>query len=147
MPFSDALAVTTIALLLAAPAAAQTPSPMLAPPGAGVRSHDGTGAMMRASEIGNTGEANPDLLLGPVTTFPSAEAARTTCRGDRVVWTDGYDGYLYDSTEARYGATPTGAYACERDARRANYWDSKPQTDMAGHPGRVFPFTPVFVGS
>lgn len=137
MPFSYALAATAAALLIAAPAAARPPFPTLAPAGAAVR----------VAEAGNTGAANPDLLLDPVTAFPSAEAARTACRGDRVVWADGYDGYPYDSTEARYGTTSTGAYACERDARRANYWDTKPQTDMAGHPGRVFRFTPLFAGS
>lgn len=137
MPFSNALAAAAAALLVAAPAAAQAPFPTLAP----------AGAVVRVAEAGNIGAANPDLLLGQVTTFPSAAAARAACGGDRVVWADGYDGYLHDSMEPRYGTTPTGAYACERDARRANYWDTKPQTDMAGHPGRVFPFTPVFVGS
>ena len=137
MIFSNALAATAAVLLLAASAATQAPSSTLAP----------AGVVVRMAETGNTGAANPDLLLGPVTTFRSAGAARTACGSDRVVWADGYDGYLYDSTEARYGTTPTGAYACERDARRANYWGTEPQTDMAGHPGRVFPFTPVFVGS
>ena len=135
MSLSTALAAA--ALLVAAPAAAQAQLLTLAPAGFAVR----------IADAGNTGAAVPDLLLGPVTTFPSAAAARAACGGDRVVWADGYDGYLYDSTEPRYGTTSTGAYACEGDARRANYWDPKPRTDMAGHPGRVFPFTPVFVGS
>lgn len=96
---------------------------------------------------GSPGEADQALLLGAVPTFPTAEAARTACGPDQVVWADGYDGYYYGSGHAKYGATVTGGFACAQSAKRANYWDIAEQPGMQGHAGRSFPFTPVFVGS
>lgn len=114
----QAMAISSLALLLAHPASAE-----------------------------NTGQEDKALLLGPVPTFATAEQAHRACGKDQVVWADRYEGYYYNSTEPKYAATPNGSYACRMTARQANYWDTSPITDLGSHPGRSFPFTPLMAGS
>ena len=95
----------------------------------------------------NSGAADPGLLLGAIPTFGAEDAARLACGRDAVVWADRYEGFAYRPGEAKYGKTPAGSYACRQDAAAGNYWDTDPRSSMTGHPGRSFPFTPVFVGS
>lgn len=95
----------------------------------------------------NSGAAEPGLLLGAIKTFRAEDAARQACGRDAVVWADRYEGYAYTPQEPKYGKTSTGSYACQQDAAAGNYFDTDPRSSMAGHPGRSFPFTPVFVGS
>jgi hypothetical protein len=95
----------------------------------------------------NSGAADPALLLGTIKTFGAEDAARLACGRNAVVWADRYEGFAYGPSEPKYGKTATGSYACQQDAAAGNYWDTDPRSSMAGHPGRSFPFTPVFVGS
>lgn len=95
----------------------------------------------------NTGAADPGLLLGAIRTFGAEAAARLDCGQDVVVWADRYEGYAYSPNEPKYGKTAAGAYACKQDTVVGNYWDTDPRSSMEGHPGRNFPFTPIFVGS
>ncbi len=95
----------------------------------------------------NSGAADPGLLLGAIKTFGAEDEARQACGRDAVVWADRYEGFAYESGETKYGKTAAGSYACRRDAAVHNYWDTDPRSSMTGHPGRSFPFTPVFVGS
>ena len=95
----------------------------------------------------NSGAADPGLLLGAIRTFGAEDAARLACGRDAVVWADRYEGFAYGPGEAKYGKTAAGSYACRQDAATGNYWDTDPRSSMTGHPGRSFPFTPVFVGS
>ena len=96
---------------------------------------------------GNSGAADSALLLGPLATYATPDAARLACGRDPVVWADRYEGFYYGPSEPKYGHTASGAYACRQDATRGNYWDTSPLSSMAGHPGKSFPFTPVLVGS
>jgi len=100
----------------------------------------------RASQ-GNAGIADPDLLIGSITTYPSETAARLSCKKDPVVWADRYAGYYYWPREKQYGATDQGAFACLHDALKGNYWDTSPMSSMAHQPGKNFPYTPLYVGS
>ncbi len=95
----------------------------------------------------NSGVPDPGLLLGMIRTFGAEDAARLACGRDAVVWADRYEGFAYGPGEAKYGKTAAGSYACRQDAAAGNYWDTDPRSSMTGHPGRSFPFTPVFVGS
>lgn len=95
----------------------------------------------------NDGRADPDLLIDGLDTYSSVEAARHACRDAKVVWADRFTGFYYESGEAKFGATPDGSYACEADARKARYWSTDPRASMDGHPGRKFPFDPIFYGS
>lgn len=95
----------------------------------------------------NSGAADPGLLLGAIRTFGAEDAAQRACGRDSVVWADRYEGFTYGPGEPKYGKTAAGSYACQQDAMAGNYWDTDPRSSMAGHPGRSFPFTPVFAGS
>lgn len=46
-----------------------------------------------------------------------------------------------------HGYPPRDASMRFVNAATGNYWDTDPRSSMTGHPGRSFPFTPVFVGS
>jgi hypothetical protein len=106
-----------------------------------------TSAAAAPAAAANDGQAAPDLLLGPVPTYPTEAEARSACGKDAVVWADRYAGYYYLPGEAKFGATPDGAYACKKTAAQANYWDTDPRGSMSGQPGRVFPYRPLYVGS
>ena len=95
----------------------------------------------------NSGAADPGLLLGAIRTFGAEDAARLACGRDAVVWADRYEGFAYGPGEPKYGRTNAGSYACRQEAAGGNYRDTDPRGRMTGHPGRSFPFTPVFVGS
>ncbi len=95
----------------------------------------------------NDGSAEPDIALRAIHVFPSLDAARQACAGSSVVWADRHSGFWYGPADAGFGATKDGAYACLTDARGGNYWKFGAPPEMSGHPGRVFPFTPLFVGS
>lgn len=95
----------------------------------------------------NDGRADPDLLIDGLDTYPSAELAERACHDDKVVWADRYTGFYYESPELNYGTTRDGSYACESGARRARYWSTDPRKSMEGHPGRTFPFEPIYLGS
>ena len=95
----------------------------------------------------NDGRADPDLLIGALETYLSAQTAQRACRDDKVVWADRYTGFYYESNEAKYGATEDGNYACESNAKKAHYWSTDPRGSMDGHPGRTFPFDPIYYGS
>lgn len=90
---------------------------------------------------GNSGEADNDLEFGAITTFLTERQAQSACGSDTVVWADRYAGYFFFRREDKYGKTTQGAYACLKDAERANYWSSGPMGGIAqGHgSGRVFP--------
>lgn len=109
------------------------------------------GALVVLTAVGahaaNDGRADPDLLIGRLTTYPSADVAERACHGDQVVWADRYSGYYYGRGEAKYNATPDGSYACKAGARTAKYWSTDPRDGMDGHPGRTFPFEPLVFGS
>ena len=104
-------------------------------------------SVAQAASAGNSGASDPALLLGPIATYATTDAAQRACGRDAVVWADRYEGFYYRPQEPKYGATSSGAYACQHDAMRGNYWDTSPLSSMAGQPGKSFPFTPVFVGS
>lgn len=95
----------------------------------------------------NTGKSDPSLLLDAIKTFGSLEAAQQACGKDHVVWADRYEGYYYESREPKFGTTAFGSYACRQEAEKGKYWDTGPSTSFTGHPGRNFPFTPLFIGS
>lgn len=100
-----------------------------------------------AAPAGNSGAADPALLLEPIATYPTQAAARLACGKDPVVWADRYEGFYYRLSEPKYGRSAAGAYACQHAAMGGNYWDTSPLSSMAGHPGKSFPFTPTAVGS
>ncbi len=100
-----------------------------------------------AARAANDGRADPDLLIGALRTYPSVDEARRACGPTGVVWADRYSGYFYNRSEAKYGATNDGSYACEPEARTAKYWSTDPRDGMDGHPGRTFPFDPLVFGS
>ncbi len=95
----------------------------------------------------NDGRPDPDLLIDGLDTYPSAEAAKRACHDAKVVWADRFTGFYYESGETKFAATPNGSYACEPDVRKARYWSTDPRASMDGHPGRTFPFDPIFYGS
>ncbi len=95
----------------------------------------------------NSGQSDPSLMLNAIKTFRSLDAAQQACGKDHVVWADRYEGYYYESHEPKFGMTAFGSYACKQEAENGNYWDTNPATSFVGHPGRNFPFTPIFVGS
>jgi len=89
----------------------------------------------------NSGAADPDLLLGAITTFPTENAAQAGCGKDTVVWAERYGGYYYRRGEAGYGTKALGAFACLHNAWEGNYWDTSPMSIMGpSHPGRNFPY-------
>ncbi len=100
-----------------------------------------------AAVAANDGRADPDLLIDALNTYASADAARQACRDAKIVWADRYTGFYYEDGEAKFGRTPDGSYACEPDARTARYWSTDPRHSMDGHPGRRFPFDPIYLGS
>lgn len=101
----------------------------------------------QAAYAENSGASDPSLLLDAIKTYGSLEAAQQACGKDHVVWADRYEGYYYESREPKFGTTAFGSYACKQAAQKGNYWDTRPPTSFSGHPGRNFPFTPLFVGS
>ena len=95
----------------------------------------------------NSGAPDPEIQIGPITTFASEAAARIACGRDGVVWADRYAGYVYFSREPQYGHTAQGSFACMHDAVAHNYWSTGPLGSMGHQAGRSFPYTPLFVGS
>lgn len=87
---------------------------------------------------GNPGDPDPALMLGPLQTYTTEQAARAACGEGQVVWAERYAGYFYKPGEARYGTADPGAYACAKDAAGANYWDSDPMTGVMGYHGKSF---------
>ena len=100
-----------------------------------------------AAHAANSGAPDPQILLGPLPTYPAESAAHAACAHDAVVWADRYSGTYYTKDEPQFAATPNGAYACMRDATRSNYWDTSPLSSMAQQPGRVFPYQPLYPSS
>ena len=104
-------------------------------------------ATANAGETRNSGAAEPDLMIGAITTYRSRAEADAACGRDPVVWADRYAGYYYWPREKQFAATGQGAYACLHNAQHGNYWDTSPMSSMAHSPGREFPYTPLYVGS
>ncbi|HWK46402.1 MAG TPA: hypothetical protein VNT30_16900 [Stellaceae bacterium] len=97
-----------------------------------------------AARAQNLGNADPDLLLGAIKTFPTEAAAQAGCGKDIVVWAERYAGYYFRRGEAGYGTKEYGAFTCMQSAQDANYWDTNPLSVMGpSHPGRNFPYPPL----
>lgn len=86
----------------------------------------------------NTGVPDTDLMLGPLKTYTTEQAALEACGAGNVVWAERHAGYHYKLGEARYGTAEPGAYACRADADAANYWDSDPMSAVMGYHGKSF---------
>ncbi len=95
----------------------------------------------------NTGTADPALLLDAIPTYGTEPEARAACGKDKVVWADRYVGYYYLPGEKQFATTQNGAFSCQQAAAKGNYWDTNPLSSMSGHPGRNFPYQPLYVGS
>jgi len=87
---------------------------------------------------GNSGMPDPDLMLGQLQTYASEQAARSACGTGNVVWAERHAGYYYKPGEARYSTASPGAFACQKDAAQANYWDSDPMAAVMGYHGKSF---------
>ena len=68
------------------------------------------------------GDVASEFGLGTVQGFDNEEAARTHCQGDGVVWVDRKTGFYYPKFAPECGAGRTGAFACFKDAKKADYW-------------------------
>lgn len=95
----------------------------------------------------NTGTADPALLLDAIPTYGTEPEARAACGKDKVVWADRYVGYYYLPGEKQFATTRDGAFSCQQAAVKGKYWDTNPLSSMSGHPGRNFPYQPLYVGS
>jgi hypothetical protein len=94
---------------------------------------------LQASATGNSGAPDPELMLGPLPTHTTEQAAQAACGAGNVVWAERYAGYYYKPGEPRFGAAGPGAFACRKDAEQANYWDSDPMGAVMGYHGKSFP--------
>lgn len=92
-----------------------------------------------AAAAGNSGAADGDLMLGPLRTYGLELEVRAACGQDAVVWAERHAGYYFKPGERRYGTAPMGAFACEKDAEGANYWDIDPTKSVMGYRGKSFP--------
>lgn len=101
---------------------------------------------LHAAAGGNSGAPDPGLMLGPMQTYETGEAALAACGPGNVVWAERYAGYFCKPGEPRFGTAGPGAFACRRDAEEANYWDSDPMAGVMGYHGKSFP-RPDPVGS
>lgn len=98
-------------------------------------------SLAAAAPVGNSGAAEPDLMLNAIPTYPTEREAEAACAAGRggVVWAERYAGYYFRRDEPQYGTAPSGAYACAADAAGANYWDSDPMSGMMTYHGKSFP--------
>ncbi|HEV2677975.1 MAG TPA: hypothetical protein VGV37_25815 [Aliidongia sp.] len=60
-------------------------------------------------------------LAADVAQYPTRPAAEEHCPGEVVVWVDLGTRVYYYRGQDNYGATKTGAYACQRDVKAAGF--------------------------
>ena len=69
---------------------------------------------------GSGGEAAP-APKGEVPLFPSEHEAEQNCPADLVVWVDPAKHIFYYRGQRWYGSTPTGGYACRKEAEKHGF--------------------------
>jgi hypothetical protein len=90
------------------------------------------------ASLGAARAASGEISLGEIPRYADEAAARAACGADPVVWADRHSGFFYPKFHFDYGKTPTGAYTCYSQAKKADYWSLTPEGDGA-RDGREFP--------
>jgi hypothetical protein len=71
--------------------------------------------------------------------FASEAEAKSSCRGDTVVWVNTKSHVYHLAGSHSYGNTKHGAFMCRADAdRNGGYWAAKNELRMQQNPDRSF---------